>query len=209
MADILTRREARLKSAENRDYTRGNFQLAMINAKNALRNNSDLRGRELRQTARRMVAGVGEYAQPSVDTNTSTTNTQETSSPSFSGNLGDYTSFQPFSRNISRFGSNITGLDLSGFNKPFSFSGNQPITAHAEVAQVAPAETSTTPQYKDGDDFTSIGKFGNAFAAARKAGLKTFVWNGKSYGTNTDPNWRERWKINQETTSTPHGGWWV
>ena len=130
-----------------------------------------------------MVAGVGEYAQPSVDTNTSTTNTQETSRPSFTGNLGDYTSFQPFSRDISRFGSNITGLDLSGFNKPFSFSDNKPITARAEVAQAAPAETSTTPQYKDGDDFTSMGKFGNAFAATNKAGLKTFMWNGKSYGT--------------------------
>lgn len=47
MADILTRREARLKSAENRGYTRGNFQLAMINAKNALRNNTDLREENL------------------------------------------------------------------------------------------------------------------------------------------------------------------
>ena len=34
----------------------------MTNAKNALRENSDLRGSELRQAARRMVAGVGEYA---------------------------------------------------------------------------------------------------------------------------------------------------
>lgn len=29
------------------------------------------------------------------------------------------------------------------------------------------------------------GKFGDAFAAARKSGLKTFEWNGKKYTTQT------------------------
>lgn len=63
MADILTRRAARQQAKQNRGYNRGQFQTAMVNSKNALRRNSDLRGKELRQTARRMVAGVGEYAQ--------------------------------------------------------------------------------------------------------------------------------------------------
>ena len=95
MADILTRREARQQAKQNRGYNRGQFQTAMGNAKDALRRNSDLRGRELRQTARRMVAGTG--------------------------------------------------------------------------------------------------SFDNAFALARKNGMKVFTWNGKKYGTKMDPNWRERW----------------
>ena len=66
MADILTRREAKQQAKQNRGYNRGQFQTAMGNAKDALRRNSDLRGRELRQAARRMVAGVGEYAQSSL-----------------------------------------------------------------------------------------------------------------------------------------------
>ena len=48
MADILTRREARKQAKQNRGYNRGQFQTAMVNAKDALRRNSDLRGRELR-----------------------------------------------------------------------------------------------------------------------------------------------------------------
>ncbi len=180
MADILTRREARQQAKQNRGYNRGQFQLAMANAKNALRDNSDLRGRELRQTARRMVAGVGEYA-PSQETTTSASSV---------GSWGNNYNLQPFSRGVSRFADgNVTGLDLSVFNRPFSFSTSQPIATRTETPAEAPAQTTVqaaetpAPQYKDGDDFTSMGKFGSAFAAASKAGLKTFMWNGKSYGT--------------------------
>ena len=52
----LTRREAREQAAANRGYSRGQFQIAIANAKNALRG-AGLRGRDLRQQARQMVAG--------------------------------------------------------------------------------------------------------------------------------------------------------
>ena len=52
----LTRREAREQAAVNRGFSRGQFQMAMANAKNALRG-AGLRGRDLRQQARQMVAG--------------------------------------------------------------------------------------------------------------------------------------------------------
>ena len=55
----LTRREAREQAAANRGFSRGQFQMAMANAKNALRN-TGLRGRDLRQQARQMVAGEPE-----------------------------------------------------------------------------------------------------------------------------------------------------
>lgn len=54
----LSRKQARELSALNNGYNRGQFQLAMANADAALRNNTDLRGRELRQAKRAMVAGI-------------------------------------------------------------------------------------------------------------------------------------------------------
>lgn len=53
---LLTRREAREQAAANRGFSRGQFQIAIANAKNALRG-AGLRGRDLRQQARQMVAG--------------------------------------------------------------------------------------------------------------------------------------------------------
>ena len=55
----LTRREAREQAATNRGFSRGQFQMAMANAKNALRG-AGLRGRNLRQQARQIVAGEPE-----------------------------------------------------------------------------------------------------------------------------------------------------
>ena len=55
----LTRRETREQAAANRGFSRGQFQMAMANAKNALRG-AGLRGRDLRQQARQMVAGEPE-----------------------------------------------------------------------------------------------------------------------------------------------------
>ena len=52
----LTRREAREQAAANRGFSRGQFQLAKKKKKNALRG-AGLRGRNLRQQARQMVAG--------------------------------------------------------------------------------------------------------------------------------------------------------
>lgn len=52
----LTRREAREQAAANHGFSRGQFQIAIANAKNALRG-AGLRGRDLRQRARQMVAG--------------------------------------------------------------------------------------------------------------------------------------------------------
>ena len=55
-----------------------------------------------------------------------------------------------------------------------------PVAAETVSATVAePA----APQYTDGYDFTSLGSFGKAFAAARKAGLKTFTYKGALKGT--------------------------
>lgn len=60
----LTRREAREQAATNRGFSRGQFQMAMANAKNALRG-AGLRGRDLRQQARQMVAGEPEIIEES------------------------------------------------------------------------------------------------------------------------------------------------
>lgn len=60
----LTRREAREQAAANRGFSRGQFQIAMANAKNALRG-AGLRGRDLRQQARQMVAGQPEVIEES------------------------------------------------------------------------------------------------------------------------------------------------
>lgn len=54
---VLTRRQARELSGLNRGYNRSNFQTAMANADLVLRN-TGLRGKELRQAKRRMVAGI-------------------------------------------------------------------------------------------------------------------------------------------------------
>ena len=53
----LTRRQARDLSALNQGYNGEQFQTAMANAKNALRNQG-LRGKELRERAREMAAGI-------------------------------------------------------------------------------------------------------------------------------------------------------
>ena len=58
----LTRREARKQAATNRGFSRGQFQMAMANAKNALRG-AGLRGRDLRQQARQIVAGEPEIVE--------------------------------------------------------------------------------------------------------------------------------------------------
>lgn len=58
----LTRRQARDLSKLNKGYDNGDFRLAYQNAKNALSENSDLRGREKRMAARRMVSGVNDVS---------------------------------------------------------------------------------------------------------------------------------------------------
>ena len=174
MADILTRREARQQAKQNRGYNRGQFQLAMANAKNALRNNSDLRGRELRQTARRMVAGTGEYAQSSLPP----TFEEWINSPVLAGRPssgGAEAARAAVQRGISK--ANRIGVVTPIVNPDTNFSG---------LAGRPQQETPTA-------DLTGAGSFDNAFALARKNGMKVFTWNGKKYGTKMDPNWRERW----------------
>ena len=174
MADILTRREARQQAKQNRGYNRGQFQLAMANAKNALRDNSDLRGRELRQTARRMVAGTGEYAQSSLPP----TFEEWINSPVLAGRPssgGAEAARAAVQRGISK--ANRIGAVTPIVNPDTNFSG---------LAGRPQQETPTA-------DLTGAGSFDNAFALARKNGMKVFTWNGKKYGTKMDPNWRERW----------------
>lgn len=174
MADILTRREARQQAKQNRGYNRGQFQLAMANAKNALRDNSDLRGRELRQTARRMVAGTGEYAQSSLPP----TFEEWINSPVLAGRPssgGAEAARAAVQRGISK--ANRIGVVTPIVNPDTNFSG---------LAGGLQQETPTA-------DLTGAGSFDNAFALARKNGMKVFTWNGKKYGTKMDPNWRERW----------------
>lgn len=174
MADILTRREARQQAKQNRGYNRGQFQLAMANAKNALRDNSDLRGRELRQTARRMVAGTGEYAQ----SNLPLTFEEWINSPVLAGRPssgGAEAARAAVQRGISK--ANRIGVVTPIVNPDTNFSG---------LAGGLQRETPTA-------DLTGAGSFDNAFALARKNGMKVFTWNGKKYGTKMDPNWRERW----------------
>ena len=174
MADILTRREARRQAKQNRGYNRGQFQLAMANAKNALRDNSDLRGRELRQTARRMVAGTGEYAQ----SNLPSTFEEWINSPVLAGRPssgGAEAARAAVQRGISK--ANRISAVTPIVNPDTNFSG---------LAGRPQQETPTA-------DLTGAGSFDNAFALARKNGMKVFTWNGKKYGTKMDPNWRERW----------------
>ena len=174
MADILTRREARQQAKQNRGYNRGQFQLAMANAKNALRRNSDLRGRELRQTARRMVAGTGEYAQ----SNLPSTFEEWINSPVLAGRPssgGAEAARAAVQRGISK--ANRISAVTPIVNPDTNFSG---------LAGRPQQETPTA-------DLTGAGSFDNAFALARKNGMKVFIWNGKKYGTKMDPNWRERW----------------
>lgn len=174
MADILTRREARQQAKQNRGYNRGQFQTAMGNAKDALRRNSDLRGRELRQTARRMVAGTGEYAQSSLPP----TFEEWINSPVLAGRPssgGAEAARAAVQRGISK--ANRIGVVTPIVNPDTNFSG---------LAGGFQQETPTA-------DLTGAGSFDNAFALARKNGMKVFTWNGKKYGTKMDPNWRERW----------------
>lgn len=83
--------------------------------------------------------------------------------------------------------SNYFSVDISKYN-----TAPEDISVE-EVLPESAAKPVIAPRYKDGDDFTSMGKFDNAFALARKNGMKVFTWNGKKYGTKMDPNWRERW----------------
>ena len=175
MADILTRRGARQQAKQNRGYNRGQFQLAMANTKNALRDNSDLRGRELRQTARRMVAGTGEYAQSSLPP----TFEEWINSPVLAGiplSGGAEAARAAVQRGISK--ANRIDAVTPIVNLDTNFSG---------LAGRPQQETPTA-------DLTGAGSFDNAFALARKNGMKVFTWNGKKYGTKMNPNWRERWK---------------
>ena len=175
MADILTRREARQQAKQNRGYNRGQFQLAMANTKNALRDNSDLRGRELRQTARRMVAGTGEYAQSSLPpTFEEWINSQVLAGIPLSG--GAEAARAAVQRGISK--ANRIDAVTPIVNLDTNFSG---------LAGRPQQETPTA-------DLTGAGSFDNAFALARKNGMEVFTWNGKKYGTKMNPNWRERWR---------------
>lgn len=164
MADILTRREARQQAKQNRGYNRGQFQTAMANAKNALRDNSDLRGRELRQAARRMVAGTGEYAQ----SNLPSTFEEWINSPVLAGRPssgGAEAARAAVQRGISK--ANRIGVVTPIVNPDTNFSG------------LAGRPQQKTPTA----DLTGAGSFDNAFALARKNGMKVFTWNGKKYGT--------------------------
>lgn len=175
MTDILTRREARQQAKQNRGYNRGQFQTAMANTKNTLRRNSDLRGRELRQTARRMVAGTGEYSQSSLPS----TFEEWINSPVLAGRPssgGAEAARAAVQRGISK--ANRIGAVTPIVNPDTNFSG---------LAGGLQHETPTA-------DLTGAGGFDNAFALARKNGMKVFTWNGKKYGTKMDPNWRERWR---------------
>ena len=175
MADILTRRGARQQAKQNIGYNRGQFQLAMANTKNALRDNSDLRGRELRQTARRMVAGTGEYAQSSLPP----TFEEWINSPVLAGiplSGGAEAARAAVQRGISK--ANRIDAVTPIVNLDTNFSG---------LAGRPQQETPTA-------DLTGAGSFDNAFALARKNGMNVFIWNGKKYGTKMNPNWRERWR---------------
>lgn len=175
MADILTRREARQQAKQNRGYNRGQFQLAMANAKNTLRDNSDLRGRELRQIARRMVAGTGEYAQ----SNLPPIFEEWINSPVLAGipsSGGAEAARAAVQRGISK--ANRISAVTPTANPDTNFSG---------LAGRPQQETPTV-------DLTGAGSFDNAFALARKNGMEVFTWNGKKYGTKMNPNWRERWR---------------
>lgn len=60
----LTRRQARQLAAQNKGFNGAQFDLAMTNVKDALRANSDLRGRALRQRAREIVSGITDPSTP-------------------------------------------------------------------------------------------------------------------------------------------------
>jgi len=47
----------------------------------------------------------------------------------------------------------------------------------------APSQTDNTPELPPANVYDNM-TFSKAFAAARNAGLKNFIWRGKSYGTN-------------------------
>lgn len=60
----LTRRQARQLATQNKGYNGAQFDLAMTNVKDALRANSDLRGKALRQRAREIVSGISDSSTP-------------------------------------------------------------------------------------------------------------------------------------------------
>lgn len=186
MSDILTRREARQQAQQNKGYNRSQFQTAMINAKKALRDNSNLRGRELRQTARRMVAGTGEYAPSSLPP----TFEEGINSPVLAGRPsagGGEAARAAVQRGISK--ANKIDAITPIVNPDTNFSG---------LAGRPQQEPPTA-------DLTGAGNFNNAFALARKNGMKVFTWNGKKYGTKTDPNWRQRWGLDERSSDSSKG----
>ena len=161
MADILTRRVARLQAKQNRGYNRGQFQTAIGNAKDALRRNSDLRGRNLRQAARRMVAGTGEYSQSSLPP----TFEEWINSPVLAG------------RPSSDGAEAARAAVQRGISKANRISPITPITSSQSGLAGAPPTSTPTA------DLTGAGSFDNAFALAHKNGMKVFTWNGKKYGS--------------------------
>lgn len=109
----LSRKDMFARANENRGFSRANTRIAYLNAKNGLRNNSDLRGKALRQAARRMVVGepvveepitrepIGELKSISVPVEATTT---------FSTKLAGPTTF----------GMTQEGLDNMSFNDAFA-----------------------------------------------------------------------------------------
>lgn len=175
--EVLSRRQARERSMQNRGYNRSQFQLAMANAKNGLRNNTNLRGRELRQAARRMVAGVGEYA-PAQESNIPGTFEEFINQPKYIGapeQGGSVLARRAVQRGVDK-GRRISPIE-------------EPVPTFGGLAE-KPSSTPTA-------DLTQVGSFDDAFALARKNGMKVFTWNEKKYGTNTDPNWREKLALNK------------
>lgn len=165
--DDLSRKDARLLSAQNKGFNRGQFQVAMINAKDALRRNAGLKGRELRQTARRMVAGI----EPE----------------------------QTYQSEQNQLAQRQPGLAAM----PSIVDNNALATNGGGLVGSAPITERTA-------DLSNIKNFGKAFNTAFKAGMKTFTWNGKKYGTKRDPNWRTIWGLDKpkpkEEETTPLTG---
>lgn len=148
-----------------------------------------------------MASGLSDPAseQPLVSANE--TRASETATTSTSGFQGNQALQNAFFSSSSLYPTTQTNFSSSLFypTTQTNFSGSATNTTPA--ASTTPAATTSAtqsePVYTDGYDFTSKGHFNNAFAAARKAGLKTFTWNGKLYGTNLDPNYRVRWGLDK------------
>lgn len=88
---------------------------------------------------------------------------------------------------------------------PYQFFNPTPqVVETPEVAVVTQPQstpvTNTTPTPAAPINYDSM-KFNDAFAAARKAGVNTFNWRGKSYAVKLDPNWKSKWKSNQNNNN--------